>query len=227
MTAIHGVILDMDGTLIDSNDAHARAWVEAMAEYGFRPPFQEVRRLIGMGGTFLIPRAIGIDADNEIGEGIRQRRREIFRTRYLPQLRPFPQVRELVARMRSAGLKQVIASASKREELEPMLRITGIADLVEGVTTASEVEDPKPEPDVVAAALDKLALAPDQVLMLGDTPYDLEAAGKIGVGVVAVCSGGWKPEELSGAVAVYRDAADLLANFESSPFARRGGDGED
>ncbi len=219
MPNLRGIILDMDGTLIDSNDAHARAWVEAMAELGFRPPFQKVRRLIGMGGDFLIPQAIGIAADSEVGEAISRRRREIFRESYLPRLRPFPEVRELVCRMRERGFRIVVASASRREELEPMLRIAGIDDLLEAATSASEVADPKPEPDVIAAALDKLALTPEQVLMLGDTPYDIAAAGKIGVGVVALCSGGWEAKDLSGAVAVYRDAADLLARFDSSPFA--------
>ena len=191
MPALRGIILDMDGTLIDSNDAHARAWLEAMAELGFRPPFHKVRRLIGMGGDFLIPQAIGIDAESEAGEAIGRRRREIFRESYLPGLRPFPAVRELVQRMRAGGFQLVVASASKRDELEPMLRAAGVADLVDAVTSASEVADPKPEPDVLVAALDKLALTPEQVLMLGDTPYDIEAAEKIGIGVVALCSGGW------------------------------------
>ena len=154
-----------------------------------------------------------------MGEDLSRRRREIFRKKFLPRLQAFPQVRELLERMRSGGLKRVVASASRREQLEPMLRLAGIEDLVEAITSASEVEDPKPEPDVVAAALDKLALAPEQVLMLGDTPYDIEAAGKIGVRVVALCSGGWAAADLPGALAVYRDPADLLARFDTSPFA--------
>lgn len=224
MPRIRGVILDLDGTLIDSNDAHAQAWLEAMAGEGFRPPFHEVRRLIGMGGTFLLPQAAGIEADSEIGGRIRRRRKEIFRGEYLPYLQPFPKVKELLARMRQSGLKRVVASASRREEVEEMLDLARIRELVQGATSASDVEDPKPEPDVVMAAIDKLALAPDQVLLLGDTPYDIEAASRIGVGVVALESGGWPAPELAGAVAVYRDAADLLARFDSSPFAADGKD---
>jgi HAD superfamily hydrolase (TIGR01509 family) len=220
--AIHGVILDLDGTLIDSNDAHARAWLEAMTEGGFRPAFDEVRRRIGMGGDFLLPSALGIDAESEPGLRISRRRQEIFRHRYLPRLEPFPQARELLLRMREGGLRRVVASASKREELDEMLRIAGIEDLVEAATSASDVEDPKPEPDVVHAALGKLTLPREEVLLLGDTPYDLEAAGRAGVGMVGVESGGWSRGELAGAVAVYRDAADLLAHFDSSPFVADG-----
>lgn len=220
MSKIRGVILDLDGTLIDSNEAHARAWLEAMGEAGFRPDYVEVRRLIGMGGDFLLPQAIGLEAESETGQRISWRRREIFLERYLPQLRPFPRVRELLERMRSAGLKRVVASASKRDELEKMLERVGIVDLVEAATSASDVEEPKPEPDVVLAALDKLALGPEQVLLLGDTPYDIEAAGRAGVPVVALECGGWSRDELAGALAVYRNPADLLAHFEASPLAQ-------
>lgn len=222
MPRTRGVILDLDGTLIDSNDAHARAWLEAMRESRFDPPFATVRRLIGMGGEFLIPAALGIAADSDAGRRISRRRREIFSQRYLPQLQPFPQVRQLLEKMQQRGLRRVVASASQREEMERMLELAGIADLVQEATSASEVEDPKPEPDVVLAALDKLALGPEQVLLLGDTPYDIEAAGRVGVPVVALECGGWSAAELTGAMAVYRDPADLSARFDLSPFALYG-----
>ncbi|MBE0597861.1 MAG: HAD family hydrolase [Desulfuromonadales bacterium] len=221
MPKTRGVILDLDGTLIDSNDAHARAWLEAMSEAQFDPPFAKVRRLIGMGGEFLLPAALGIAADSDIGRRISGRRQEIFRQDYLPQLKPFPKVRELLEKMQQVG-QLVVASASQREELEQMLELAGIADLLQETTSASEVDDPKPEPDVVLAALDKMALGPEQVLLLGDTPYDIEAAGKVGVKVVAMECGGWSAAELAGAMAVYRDPADLLARFELSPFAMYG-----
>jgi HAD superfamily hydrolase (TIGR01509 family) len=225
VTVIRGVLLDLDGTLIDSNDAHARAWLEAMAESGFRPGYEEVRRLIGMGGEFLIPRALGIGADTGKGKRISHRRQEIFRERYLPRLKPFPRSRELLERMREAELRMVVASASKREEMEEMLEIAGIADVVGTATSGSDVEEPKPQPDIILAALGKIGLPPGEVLLLGDTPYDIESARKAGVAAVIVESGGWSGDQLAGALAVYRDAADLLAHFDSSPFAANGADG--
>ena len=219
MASIRGVILDMDGTLIDSNDAHAHAWVEAMSEYGFQAEFEKVRKLIGMGGDFLIPQALGIEAETELGEKIGRRRKEIFQARYLPNLRPFPKARELLLRMKAGGLRLAVASASKEEELERMMERVGIDGLVEASTSAGDVEAPKPEPDVVQAALEKLRLSPQEVLMLGDTPYDIEAAAKAGVEVVALRSGGWSAADLEGARAVYWDTADLFVHYEQSPFS--------
>lgn len=215
---IRGVILDLDGTLIDSNEAHARAWVEAMAEFGFRPGVEMVRRLIGMGGKFLLPQATGVSAESEIGKEISALRRNIFLERYLPELRPFPKARELLLRMQAGGLKRVVASASKRDEVEAMLKQAGIDDLADGTTSASDVDDPKPESDVIEAALKKLALPPQEVLLLGDTPYDIEAAGKVGVGAVILRTGGWEDQALTGARAIYRDPAELLVRYEESPF---------
>lgn len=215
---IRGVILDLDGTLIDSNEGHARAWVEAMAEFGFRPGLEMVRRLIGMGGKFLLPEATGVSAESEIGKEISARRREIFMERFLPELRPFPKVRELLLRMQAGGMKMVVASASKRDELEAMLKRAGIDDLLDGTTSASDVEDPKPESDVVEAALQKLGLPPKQALLLGDTPYDIEAAEKAGVGAVILRTGGWEDAALTGARAIYWDPAELLVRYEESPF---------
>ncbi len=218
MTRVCGVILDLDGTLIDSNDAHARAWLEAMQQEGFDPGYEKVRRLIGMGGDLLIPQALQIDPHGEQGKAISARRKAIFKERYLPQLSPFAKVRDLVLRMQAGGLRLVVASASKREELEAMLRRAGVEDLLTETTSASDVDEPKPEPDVVLAALDKLGLPPEQVVMLGDTPYDIEAASKAGVGVIALRCGGWDDESLRGAKAIYWDAADLFTHFEASPL---------
>jgi phosphoglycolate phosphatase-like HAD superfamily hydrolase len=219
MGRVRGVILDMDGTLIDSNDAHAHAWLEAMEEKGFQPGFEKVRRLIGMGGDFLIPEALGIDPHSEEGKTISRRRKEIFREQYLPNLQPFAKVKELVLRMQAGGLKLVVASASKREELEAMMERAGISDLIDEATSASDVEEPKPEADVVYAALSKLGLPPEDVLMLGDTPYDIESAGKARVGVIALRCGGWDDEALQGARALYWDVADLFTHYGESPLA--------
>jgi HAD superfamily hydrolase (TIGR01509 family) len=215
------VILDVDGTLVDSNDAHAQAWVEALAEHGHRVPFAKVRPLIGMGGDKLLPRVVGIEEDSPDGKAISTRRGEIFKQRYLPTLRPFPGARALLQRMRADGMKLVVASSAKGDELDPLLEIAGAADLVEHTTSSDDAERSKPDPDIVQAALGKTGCGAHEVLMLGDTPYDLEAAHRAQVGFVGVRSGGWDDDALRGALAVYADTADLLAKYDSSPFSGR------
>ena len=219
MARIRGVILDVDGTLVDSNDAHTRAWIEALAEDGVQVEYEKVRRLIGMGGDKLLPEASGIEKDSEQGERIGQRRRKIFTKRYLPYLKPFPRTRDLLLRMREAGLKLVIASSAQAEELEQLLKIAGADDLVEATTSSSDAEQSKPDPDIIEAAVQNSGFGPGELIMLGDTPYDIEAAQKAGVRTMAVQCGSWQEPELAGALAVYQDPADLLARFDDSPFA--------
>jgi HAD superfamily hydrolase (TIGR01509 family) len=219
MKRIRGVILDVDGTLVASNDAHARAWVEAMEEHGVQVPFEKVRRLIGMGGDKLLPMATGIEEDTAEGKAISKRRGEIFKERYLPKLEPCPGARELLARMRETGLRLVVASSAKADELEPLLDVCGANDLVESKTSSDDAEHSKPDPDIVQAALEQMALPAGDVLMLGDTPYDIEAARGAGVGVIALRSGGWGDPHLQGAVAIYEHPADLLAHYNASPLA--------
>lgn len=218
-TRLRGVLLDMDGTLVDSNDAHARAWVKALAEEGFAVPFERVRRLIGMGGDTLLPEVTGLSKETPQGERLATRWGEIFQEEFLPHLRPFPQACALVARMHDAGLRLVVASSSQREQLRALLDIVGIAELVDEVTSTDDAERSKPAPDIVEVALAKLDLPPDAALLLGDTPYDIEAAHGAGVRVIALRSGGFTDHDLAGALAIYDDTADLLARYAASPLA--------
>ena len=219
MTDVRAVILDVDGTLVDSNDAHAHAWVEALREHGYDVPFARVRPLIGMGGDKVLPEAVGLEKERPDGRRIEERRAEIFKTRYLPALQPFPEAQRLLVRLRDQGLKLVVASSAKDDELDGLLRIAGAAGLVEERTSSSDAAHSKPDPDIVRAALERTGYSAEQVLMLGDTPYDIEAAARLGVGTVAVRCGGWDDHSLAGAIAIYDGPADLLARFESSPFA--------
>lgn len=219
MAELRGVILDIDGTLVDSNDAHASAWVRALQEHGYNVPYEDVRRLIGMGGDNLLPEVAGLDKEQEPGKTIAHRWSELFQEDYLPHLQAFPQVRELLQRMKDSGLKLVVASSAKLDHLEPLLKLAGADDLIEEQTSSDDADNSKPDPDIVASALHKLGFAPDEVLMLGDTPYDVQAAGKIGVKVVAVRCGGFSDDDLQRALAVYDSPADLLLHYDESPFA--------
>ena len=218
MGKIRGIILDIDGTLVDSNDAHARAWVEAFAEFDIHITFDQVRWLIGMGGDKLMPKVSGVSEDTPKGQAISRRRGEIFKTRYLPHLRAFPQTRALLERMRGDGLELVVASSAKEEELKPLLKIAGAADLIEEETSSDDAENSKPDPDIVQAALDGASFSADEAVMLGDTPYDIEAAAKAGVPVIALRCGGWDDPRLTGAIAIYDGPADLLAHYDESPI---------
>jgi len=219
MGRVRGVVLDVDGTLVDSNDAHARSWVEALAEQDITVSLEEVRKLIGMGGDKLLAKVAGIEADSAQGKKLSKRRQEIFKEAYLPSLHSFPRTKELLVRMKTAGLRLTVASSAREAELKPLLRLCGADELIESKTSSDDAEHSKPDPDIVVAALNDLGLPRGEVMMLGDTPYDVEAARKAGIASIALRCGGWGDKDLAGATAIYADPADLLARFDASPLA--------
>ena len=215
------VLFDVDGTLVDSNDAHAHAWVEAFAESGVRVDFEKVRRSIGMGGDKLMPAVSDLSEESPTGEKISKRRGEIFKTKYLPRLKPFAGARALVAEVKARGFTAVAASSAKRDELESLLRVAGASDLLDAATSSDEADESKPDPDIVHAALKKAKSPASEALMIGDTPYDVEAARRAKVDIVAVRCGGWDDRDLKGAIAIYDGPWELLARLGESPLARQ------
>ncbi len=215
-----GVILDVDGTLIDSNDLHAHAWVDAFAELGHDIAYARVRPLIGKGGDKVLDELLGIAEDSEQGKALTERRSEIFDERYLHQVKAFPRTREFVQTLLDHGYKVAVASSAEREQLEDLLDRALVKDLIPKTTSSSEAERSKPDPDIVEAAQRKLGIPPEQLVMVGDTPYDVEAASRAGIDTVALRCGGWSDKELHGAIAVYEDPADLNAHFAESPLGR-------
>ena len=211
-------MLDVDGTLVDSNDAHATAWVEALAQYGYDVSFEEIRKAIGMGGDNLLPTVVGLDKDSPEGQRISKTRDKLFMDNYLPKLAPFPKVREMVQRMKDSGLKLAIASSSSSEQLDALLKVAQVDDLVETHVSSSEAKNSKPDPDIVQVALKKLGLPADAAVLLGDTPYDISSAHKAGAGAIALRCGGFDDGDLKGALAIYDSPADLLAHFDESPL---------
>lgn len=220
MTHFRGVILDVDGTLVDSNDAHAQAWANTLQAHGYDAPVYTIRPLIGMGSDKLLPEVSGVELDSKEGKRLSKARGDHFKQNYLPKLQPFPQVKPLIDQMRAGGLKLFVASSAEKGDLKELLKIAKAEDLIDDATSTEEVEESKPDPDVVHAALEELGLPADQVVMIGDTPYDVEAAGRAGVAVIAVRCGGWNDEALKGAIAIYDDPADLLAHYDQSPLGR-------
>lgn len=208
-----GIIFDIDGTLLDSNTAHAQAWVEALKEFGYDVPFEKMRKLIGMGGDKLLPEAIKVEKDSPQGKEISERRTALFKEKYLPSLKATSGARNLLSQLKQAGVKLVIATSAKDNELDGLLKAGQIGEFFEEKTTSSDAKNSKPDPDIIQAALQKLELDAIRVIMVGDTPYDIEAASKAGVKTIALRCGGWSDSELAGAVDIYDDPADLVENY--------------
>ena len=169
MTHIHAVIFDVDGTLVDSNDAQARSWVDALKEFGYSVPFEKVRPLIGMGGDKVLPETIDVQKNSEKGKQISKRRSEIFKEKYLPTIQAFPGAQELLDRMREQGLKLAIASSAQPDELRSLLQIVGAADLIEDKTSSEDAKRSKPDPDIMQVTLKKVG-------------YPLKRPGKLALG---------------------------------------------
>lgn len=219
--SVRAALLDIDGTLVDSNEAHARAWVDALEEAGECVPIAAVRPLIGMGGDKLVEALAGLSKDDARSKKIRERRQTIFAERYVARVRPFAGVRELLSRMGAAGLRRVVATSSARADLERLLEVARITDLIDDSTDAEDVEATKPQPDIVLAALGKAGCTPEEAVLLGDTPWDVAAAARAGVRTVALRTGGWRDEDLAGAVAIFDDPAHVLRCWDETPFAAR------
>ena len=225
---IEVVIFDIDGTLVDSVDFHAEAWQRAFRQFGREVAFADVRRQIGKGGDQLMPVFFSEEELARFGDEMEKWRGDLYKREYLPRVRGFPAVRELFLRVRQDGKRIALASSAKEDELGAYKRIARIEDLVEEETSADDAERSKPHPDIFEAALARLGeVAHDRIVVVGDTPYDAEAAGKAGLRTVGVLCGGFPEADLraAGSVRIYRDPADLLARYDSSPLAR-GFDGE-
>jgi phosphoglycolate phosphatase-like HAD superfamily hydrolase len=210
------VIWDVDGTLVNSNDAHARAWQSALSEFNLYVSFESVRAAIGMGGDKLLPAVAGIEAESAQGRAVSARRAEIFAAE-LPKLRAFPQGRRLLLRLADWGIKHAVASSAQRQELDALLEIAEIKDLLVETSSAASGRS-KPDPDIVRAALEALGFEPEEVVMVGDTPYDIEAASRVGVRTIALRSGGRSDQDLAAAIAIYDSPSALLEQLEDSPL---------
>ncbi|USI71915.1 HAD family hydrolase [Sphingomonas morindae] len=218
--AIRALLFDIDGTLIDSNERHVDAWGLAFREAGRPQELDAIRAQIGKGGDQLMPALL--PDEPALHTPIAERQGAIFADLYLPHVRPFPGAAELVRAVAARGRAVVLASSAKRAELDVYLDRLALRDVVTATTSSDEVEASKPAPDIFAAALAAVGVAPEEALAIGDTPYDVEAAARSGVATVALLSGPFDEEALraAGAIALYADAAALLAGLEESPLLR-------
>jgi membrane protein len=219
---IEAVLFDIDGTLVDSNDFHVRAWDEAFRAAGYCFDEGVIHGQIGKGTDNLVPALIP-HIDEAEQEKLGDAHGRIFKSTYLDRVVAFPGARDLLLHVHGAGQKVVLASSASQEELEHYIDLLDIRDIVAETTGADDVASTKPAPDIFATALGKVApLRPDQVIVVGDTPYDVEAAAKCGIGAIAVRSGKFPDDVLraAGALALYDDVADLMAGYGTSPLSR-------
>ncbi|MFN2502929.1 MAG: HAD family hydrolase [Acidimicrobiales bacterium] len=210
------ILVDVDGTLVDTNYFHAVAWWYAFQEIGEDVPMSKIHPLIGMGSDQLVERLIGRESE-EASDG-HSRHYESYKK----DIKAFPKAAELLKELDRRGGRVVLATSSDEKDLEVLRGAIGADDAIDEAVTKGDVEHSKPAPDIFEAALDKLDLDPDRTLVVGDTVWDIDAAGKLGLEVVCVLTGGHPREELEerGALAVFEDVAELLDNFDASPLGK-------
>ena len=219
---IKAILCDMDGTLVESNWLHAEAWQVALGAIGVHVELEDARRQIGKGGDELVPFFVPWWKQKHIQQPIEALRKHIFQHDYLPRVQAMPRVRELLLRLKDAGIRLSLASSASAEDLATYKQIAHIEDLIEEESTKDDAAKSKPHPDIFEATLKRLALKPHEVLALGDTPYDAESAGKAGIWTIGVESGGWTRAELlhAGCIEVYKDVGELLDCFDQSALVR-------
>ena len=211
-------IFDIDGTLIDSVEAHAESWVKTFGAFGKKIEFEKARKLIGMGGDQFLGDYFSKEELEENEKEIEKYRSDLFKKEFLPEIKPFPKVKEFFEFLRESGKQVILASSAKKDEVEAYKKIAGIEGLVDTETSTDDAEESKPEPDIFQAAFKKLKnVEKTDVLVVGDTPYDAIAAKKAGLEIIGVLTGGWSTDELkkSGCKKTFKDIADVYENLRS------------
>lgn len=219
---IKAILFDIDGTLVDTNDMHVLAWEEAFATIGVSFDRQVIHDQIGKGTDMLVPTLLPESSEDQ-QQKLGDTHGAIFKAKYLDTARLFAQAHELLVHAHGLGQRVVLASSASQPELDHYIDLLNARDLIAATTSGDDVEKTKPAPDIFATALKKLpGISPGEVVVVGDTPYDIEAAAKCGISAVAVRSGGFEdaPLRSAGAIALYDDVAALLAGYETSPLGR-------
>jgi HAD superfamily hydrolase (TIGR01509 family) len=214
---VEAALLDVDGTLIDSNYQHALAWYRAFRRHGIVLPVWRVHRAVGMGGDQLVPALVGREVDRELGDAVRDSRTDLYRE-LIDEVAPLVGAHELILDLKKRGLRVVLASSSPEDELEHYLELLDAKELADAWTTKDDVEATKPAPDLVVAALDKAGTS--SAVMVGDTRWDIEAARKAGIETICLITGGWSVQELrdAGAVAVFESVQEFRERLDETPL---------
>jgi len=213
------VLFDVDGTLVDSNAAHAETWTQALVEHGVDVDLAAIRPLIGMGGDKLLPAVAHVEESSPRGAAMARRKKELFKAK-VPALRPTPGARALLEFLRDHGVTLVVATSAGDREMQAILEQAGLYDLFSAHTSKDDAEESKPDPDIVLAAMERADARPESTVMVGDTPYDIEAAARAGIPAIALrCGGHWTDADLQGAIHIFDDPAALQAWWDRTAAA--------
>ncbi|MFL6529943.1 MAG: HAD family hydrolase [Chthoniobacterales bacterium] len=214
------VLFDVDGTLVDSNELHVDAWDEAFRHFGKQFTRAQLHEQVGKGGDNYIPSLLNAAEVQSFGDELNKFRGDIFKEKYMDRVQPFPKVRELFERIRNDGKRIVLASSGNEDEIQHYIKLLNVRDVADVYTTKTDVKHSKPNPDIFARALTLVDVSADDAVVVGDTPYDVQAAKKIDVRTIGVLCGGFPEDQLraSGAIAIFHDPADLLENYTRSPL---------
>jgi HAD superfamily hydrolase (TIGR01509 family) len=199
------ILLDIDGTLVDSNDKHADCWIEAFAHFGKTVDWKVVRQQIGKGGDLLVPDTLNAREMRRYGEELQEYRGDLWKRSYMHTVQPFPGVRDSIRALHARGIRLAFASSSNPDEVEYYVGLLGVGDLLEGTTSKEDAQFSKPSPEIFQAALDRVKSDPAFTIAVGDTPYDILAAHRMALPVVAVRCGGFAEELLAKAEFVFDD----------------------
>lgn len=212
---LQGILFDIDGTLVDSNDIHARCWIEAFAHFGKKLEWDVIRRQIGKGGDLLVPDLLNAREMRRFGEKLKKYRSDLFKKKYMDTVKPFPGISAVLRDVHSRGVKLALASSSNADEVEHYIELLGIGDLLKASTSKKDAKLSKPSPEIFEAALDQAGTDPARTLVVGDTPYDILAAHRAALAVAAVLSGGFERDMLTKAEFIFDDVSALLADLDS------------
>jgi HAD superfamily hydrolase (TIGR01509 family) len=211
---LQAVLLDIDGTLIDSNDKHTDCWVEAFAHFGKHIEWQTIREQIGKGGDLLVPDSLNAREMREIGEPLKTFRGELWKRDYMNTVRPFPGAIDAIRELHARGIKLAFASSSNPDEVEYYVELLGVGALLEGTTSKEDAEFSKPSPEIFRAALERVKSDPARTLAVGDTPYDILAAHRTPVPIAAVLCGGFPRESLAKAEFLFDNVAAMTKELD-------------
>jgi HAD superfamily hydrolase (TIGR01549 family) len=209
------LLLDIDGTLVDSNDKHADCWVEAFAHFDKQVPRDVIRKQIGKGGDLLVPDTLNAREMRRFGEELKKYRGELWKKKYMESVKPFEGAKAALRESHDIGLKLAFASSSNPDEVEYYVELLGAKELLQGSTSKEDAKFSKPSPEIFQAALDQVGSDPERTFAVGDTPYDILAAHRIPLPIIAVTSGGFERELLEKAEFLFSDITEIVREIES------------
>jgi HAD superfamily hydrolase (TIGR01549 family) len=211
---LQGLIFDIDGTLVDSNDLHARCWIEAFEHFDRHFEYDVVRGQIGKGGDLLVPDLLQARDMRAFGEKLKKYRTDLFKEKYMEQVKPFPHVLEIFEALHERGIKLALGSSSNPGEVEYYTRLLGVGDLIEGSTSKKDAKHSKPSPEIFQAALETIGTDDAFTMTVGDTPYDILASHRIALPIIAVLSGGFERQQLAKAEFLFDSVSEIVNKLD-------------